>query len=305
MIQSAASRTATINTPRASHRYSPERSSRPSRSRGTWSSILMLAAGQPSWRRWQTVAKPSEWTSARSRNSLRTQSAPSSPRLNWIRSKRGRPACRAASTYIGGPRCSVSTLSWVTTSTLTIHRAGDCGRELSKRLQVPSVLVLRAWSVFARCVVLRTARWALDGRSKLTHIDEFRTFLGDTAAEMVRGARELREAVKANGRQPVTVLNRSAAGLEEDDRLGTRAPRLVVTSPPYPGVHVLYHRWQVDGRKEAPLPFMIANKLDGAGSSRIQRHAQRLAFSRRVRSFSQLPRHRISRASYRRKMGSA
>ena len=46
-----------------------------------------------------------------------------------------------------------------------------------------------------------------------------------------------------------------------------RAPKLVVTSPPYPGVHVLYHRWQVDGRKEAPLPFMIANKLDGAGSS--------------------------------------
>ena len=40
-----------------------------------------------------------------------------------------------------------------------------------------------------------------------------------------------------------------------------------MTSPPYPGVHVLYHRWQVDGRKEAPLPFMIANKLDGAGSS--------------------------------------
>jgi hypothetical protein len=46
-----------------------------------------------------------------------------------------------------------------------------------------------------------------------------------------------------------------------------RAPRLVVTSPPYPGVHVLYHRWQVDGRKEAPLPFMIANKLYGSGSS--------------------------------------
>jgi len=44
-------------------------------------------------------------------------------------------------------------------------------------------------------------------------------------------------------------------------------PKLVITSPPYPGVHVLYHRWQVDGRKEAPLPFMIANKLDGAFES--------------------------------------
>ena len=42
---------------------------------------------------------------------------------------------------------------------------------------------------------------------------------------------------------------------------------MVVTSPPYPGIHALYHRWQVDGRKEAPAPFWIADKLDGAGSS--------------------------------------
>ncbi|MEM9091016.1 MAG: hypothetical protein AAGC93_20010, partial [Cyanobacteria bacterium P01_F01_bin.53] len=41
----------------------------------------------------------------------------------------------------------------------------------------------------------------------------------------------------------------------------------IVTSPPYPGIHVLYHRWQVDGRREAPAPFWIAGKLDGAGSS--------------------------------------
>jgi hypothetical protein len=121
---------------------------------------------------------------------------------------------------------------------------------------------------FGRCVVLRTAQWALDGRSKHTSVDEFRSNLARIAIEMVRGARELREAVAANGRCPVTVLNRSAAGLEEDIRVrAVSTPRLVVTSPPYPGVHVLYHRWQVDGRKEAPLPFMIANKLDGAGSS--------------------------------------
>jgi hypothetical protein len=122
--------------------------------------------------------------------------------------------------------------------------------------------------VFGRCVVLRTAQWALDGRSKLPTVYGFRAFFEETACKMVNGARELRAAVKRHGREPVTVLCRSAAGLEEDFRLrGMRAPRLVVTSPPYPGVHVLYHRWQVDGRKEAPLPFVIANKLDGAGSS--------------------------------------
>src|SRR5262249_42715942 len=44
-------------------------------------------------------------------------------------------------------------------------------------------------------------------------------------------------------------------------------PKLIVTSPPYPGIHMLYHRWQVDGRKETSAPFWIANRLDGAGSS--------------------------------------
>lgn len=122
---------------------------------------------------------------------------------------------------------------------------------------------------FGRCVVLRTAQWALDGRSKHTTIDEFRGLLAATAAEMVKGARELRTAVKTTGRRSmIKVINRSAAGIEDDDRMSEwSAPKLVVTSPPYPGVHVLYHRWQVDGRKEAPLPFLIANKLDGAGSS--------------------------------------
>jgi hypothetical protein len=121
---------------------------------------------------------------------------------------------------------------------------------------------------FGRCVVLRVAQWALDGRSKRATIQDFRNILKTTAQEMVRGARDLRAASKPYGRHKVTILRRSAAGIDSEPRLGElRAPRLVVTSPPYPGVHVLYHRWQVDGRKEAPLPFMIANKLDGSGLS--------------------------------------
>lgn len=120
---------------------------------------------------------------------------------------------------------------------------------------------------FGRCVVLRSAQWALDGRSKRPTIEDFRRTLQDTADEMVNGARNLRRSVRNHGpQQSVTVLRRSAIGVEES-LTDIRAPRLVVTSPPYPGVHVLYHRWQVDGRKEAPLPFMIANKLDGAGLS--------------------------------------
>lgn len=122
---------------------------------------------------------------------------------------------------------------------------------------------------FGRCVVLRTAQWALDGRSKKTSVENFRRALRETALEMVVGAKELRSSVKSHGkRMHATILRRSAAGIEEDQNIRhLKCPKLVVTSPPYPGIHILYHRWQVDGRKEAPLPFMIANCLDGSGGS--------------------------------------
>lgn len=121
----------------------------------------------------------------------------------------------------------------------------------------------------ARCVVLRTAQWALDGRRNLPSVVEFRDMLVENAEEMITGARELRAAARRHAeRSRIAIIQASAAGIEEDERLKRwPTPRLVVTSPPYPGIHVLYHRWQVDGRKETPAPFWIAGKLDGAGSS--------------------------------------
>jgi len=123
---------------------------------------------------------------------------------------------------------------------------------------------------FGRCVVLRTAQWALDSRKVLPKIGEFRQMLAENAADMLAGARALRAAALSAATEPTTVrLIRNATAdlltlpVPEDQK----APKLVLTSPPYPGIHVLYHRWQVDGRKETPAPFWIANRLDGSGSS--------------------------------------
>lgn len=135
---------------------------------------------------------------------------------------------------------------------------------------------------FARCVILRTAQWALDGRRSLPAVEEFRAALKKYGLNMIVGARELRVAASAEGYSPIAArcLNRSVEGLEADEFLKSGAkPRLVITSPPYPGVHVLYHRWQVNGRKETPAPFWIANRLDGDGSAYYtmgDRHAFKL-----------------------------
>jgi hypothetical protein len=42
-----------------------------------------------------------------------------------------------------------------------------------------------------------------------------------------------------------------------------KKPKLVITSPPYPSVHVLYHRWQIHGRRETPSPYWIIGEADG------------------------------------------
>jgi hypothetical protein len=124
--------------------------------------------------------------------------------------------------------------------------------------------------IVARCIVLRTAQWALDSRKNIPTLDQFKMELESHANAMLNGALELRVRARASSKKAsqIYLLNRSATGIENEQlfrKIG--APKLIVTSPPYPGVHVLYHRWQVDGRKEAPAPFWIANRLDGAGLS--------------------------------------
>ena len=122
---------------------------------------------------------------------------------------------------------------------------------------------------FARCALLRTAQWALDCREDIPSAREIRERFLVFVEEMIDGARHFTVAVRENGANPEAVcLHRSVIGIEAElaiKKLG--APALILTSPPYPGVHVLYHRWQILGRRETPAPFWIAGTLDGAGAS--------------------------------------
>lgn len=121
---------------------------------------------------------------------------------------------------------------------------------------------------FGRCVVLRTAQWALDGRKVLPRLSQFREKLPEFAHEMIGCSSDLARVATSHATASAQCLHRSTAGLEQEEVfMGGRRPRLVVTSPPYPGVHVLYHRWQIHGGKETPAPFWIADRRDGDGSA--------------------------------------
>lgn len=147
---------------------------------------------------------------------------------------------------------------------------------------------------FARCIVLSVGEWALNGRRRIPRVREFRERVAVAATEMLEGMNELREALDAN--QLETFEPRLVAGDAEELALNQKVKEagladLVITSPPYPGIHILYHRWQVDGRKESDAPYWITAADDGAGSAFYtfadhRREAEHRYFDKAERAFS-------------------
>lgn len=122
-------------------------------------------------------------------------------------------------------------------------------------------------SNFARCVILRTAQLALDGKKDIPPISVFRNNLKKNFTQMIEDISAISALVNyGQDKRNIKVVNTSAANIHKERIFKkTGAPKLILTSPPYPGVHVLYHRWQVRGRRETAAPYWIANKLDGDG----------------------------------------
>lgn len=128
---------------------------------------------------------------------------------------------------------------------------------------------------FARCLLLKTAQWAVDCRKHHPSAQDFRKQLFTHSEEMIEGSLELRREIERRGGDcsksndlGAICLHMAAKYIDQSRNYPfSSAPRLILTSPPYPGVHVLYHRWQVNGRKETPTPYWIANCLDGNGAS--------------------------------------
>ena len=128
---------------------------------------------------------------------------------------------------------------------------------------------------FARCALLKLGQWAIDCRKDIPSDNNMKRQLMTQVLEMLEGLDDLIEAAKNRGVPKNKMTSRRAlyfgtVGEAIQDKIFAKfssRPKLVLTSPPYPGVHVLYHRWQVGGRRETPAPYWLADLRDGHGES--------------------------------------
>ncbi len=156
------------------------------------------------------------------------------------------------------------------TRNLSLVRGRFIKKVLAEALASIVRLPTRDAQEFSRCALLGVAQWALDGRKTHTSLSEFRQRLSDTVIQMLASLDELNNAISdAKNIRGCVLVNEDAATIDCLPIFAKKGEkvRLVVTSPPYPGIHMLYHRWQVDGRRETPAPYWIAGCADGQGAS--------------------------------------
>jgi len=144
----------------------------------------------------------------------------------------------------------------------------------------------------AQLMILRAGQVCFDCRQKAPRpsvlLDAFRRSASDVVEKLESYSKRCFQAKLA--KQDGWRLRVLCADAETLPRLlGSRSRSIscVVTSPPYPGVHVLYHRWQFRGRKEIELPYTIAGLRNGAPESHYTlgpRHEKRqLSYFARLR----------------------
>jgi DNA modification methylase len=124
---------------------------------------------------------------------------------------------------------------------------------------------------FLRCGILKTGQWALDGRRTHTSLTEFREKLSLNIYQMLEELGDFQHLIYKQklGKPRRKLIEADASQIDRIPILSKENLKadLVITSPPYPGIHTLYHRWQVDGRRETPAPYWIAGCQDGQGDS--------------------------------------
>ena len=129
---------------------------------------------------------------------------------------------------------------------------------------------------FVRLILLSIGQWALDYKTSVPDktvlrdelVSRLREAIGNYM-QFLNGMAELNGLPRCRLGSLRRIINRDARYIYADGRIPRSwlPAKLVVTSPPYPGVHVVYHRWQIKGRKETPAPFWLANQRDGAGEA--------------------------------------
>ncbi|MBN1690851.1 MAG: hypothetical protein JW901_07510 [Dehalococcoidia bacterium] len=128
---------------------------------------------------------------------------------------------------------------------------------------------------FAKCAIIRTGQLMLDCQSSIPSLTKVKATFIQLLDNMVEGINDFVELVQSNNIPKYKISSMRQLFLGSSDSsivdkiqdLAPIKPSLVLTSPPYPNIHVLYNKWQILGRRETTAHYSLASIKDGHGPS--------------------------------------
>jgi hypothetical protein len=114
---------------------------------------------------------------------------------------------------------------------------------------------------FLRLLILRSMQSTLHNKRPICEFETFKQKIKSNCLDMLDGMNELEINVKLNSSKKIlrssAIYNKCASKSLSNKNLKDRKTKLIITSPPYPGINVYYGTWQIHGRRNTSLPYLI------------------------------------------------
>ena len=109
---------------------------------------------------------------------------------------------------------------------------------------------------FLRLLLLRCLHSTLHDKRPIADFHVFKSKIRSNSLDMLEGMKSLDPYLK-NSRNEYKIYNKSSSHSHRIKELKSKKVSLILTSPPYPGINIPYSRWQIHGRRNTTLPYLI------------------------------------------------
>ena len=109
---------------------------------------------------------------------------------------------------------------------------------------------------FLRLLLLRCLHSTLHDKRPIADFYVFKSKIRSNSLDMLEGMKSLDPYLK-NSRNKIKIYNKSSSQSHKIKELKSKKVSLILTSPPYPGINIPYSRWQIHGRRNTTLPYLV------------------------------------------------
>ena len=109
---------------------------------------------------------------------------------------------------------------------------------------------------FLKLLILRCLHSTLHDKRPIAKFHVFKRKIRSNSLDMLEGMSSL-DKYLVNSRNKFSIYSKSSTKADKTRELKSKKVKLIITSPPYPGINISYSRWHIHGRRNTTLPYLV------------------------------------------------